>query len=63
MDNLNAKATILFVDDEQVVLDVGTLMIKKFGYKVLQAINRTEASQVFKDNIDDICLEAISKPI
>jgi len=56
MDNLGAKDTILLVDDEQVVLDVGTLMIKKFGYKVLQAANGTEASQIFKDNVDDICL-------
>ena len=56
MDNLGAKDTILLVDDEQVVLDVGTLMIKKFGYKVLQAANGTEASQFFKDNVDDICL-------
>ena len=56
MDNLNTKGTILLVDDEQVVLDVGTLMIRKIGYKVLQAANGTEASQIFKDNIDDICL-------
>jgi hypothetical protein len=32
MDNFGSKDTILLVDDEQVVLDVGTLMIKKFGY-------------------------------
>ena len=55
MDNLNTKGTLLLVDDEQVVLDVGTLMIKKFGYKVLQAANGMEATQIFKDNIDDIC--------
>ncbi len=35
MDNLNTKDTILFVDDEQVILDVGTLMIEELGYKVL----------------------------
>ena len=56
MDNLNTKDTILLVDDERAVLDVGTLMIKRFGYKVLQATNGMEASQVFRDNIDDICL-------
>jgi DNA-binding response OmpR family regulator len=56
MDNLNTKNTILLVDDERAVLDVGTLMIKRFGYKVLQGINGLEASQVFRDNIDDICL-------
>jgi two-component system cell cycle sensor histidine kinase/response regulator CckA len=56
LDNLGAKRTILLVDDEQVVLDVGTLMIKKFGYKVLQAASGIKASQIFKDNIDGICL-------
>ena len=56
MDNLGEKGTILLVDDEQVVLEVGTLIIKKFGYKVLQAANGMEASRIFKDNIDDICL-------
>jgi DNA-binding response OmpR family regulator len=56
MENLNTKDTILLVDDEQVVLDVGTLMIKKFGYKVLQAANGAEAIQIFKDNMDGICL-------
>ena len=56
MDNLRAKDTILLVDDEQVVLDVGTLMIKKMGYKVLQATNGMEARQIFRDNVDDICL-------
>ena len=56
MDNLNAKDTILLVDDQQVVLDVGTLMIKKLGYNVLQATNGTEASQIFRDNVEGICL-------
>jgi len=56
MDNLNTKDTILLVDDEQVVLEIGTLMVKKFGYKVLQAKNGMEAGQIFRDNADDICL-------
>jgi two-component system cell cycle sensor histidine kinase/response regulator CckA len=44
------------VDDEPVVLDVGALMAKKLGYNVLQAANGMEASQIFRDNVDDICL-------
>ena len=56
MENLNANSTILLIDDEQVVLDVGTLMLKKLGYKVLQATNGQEASQVYRDNLDDISL-------
>jgi two-component system cell cycle sensor histidine kinase/response regulator CckA len=56
MDDLQTKDTILLVDDEPVVLDVGALMVKKLGYNVLQASNGMEASQIFRDNVDDICL-------
>ncbi len=56
MENNNTKDIILLVDDEQVVLDVGTLMIKKIGYQVLQAANGAEATKIFKENVDDICL-------
>ena len=55
MENNSGKNTILLVDDEQIVLNVGTLMLKKLGYGVLQASSGMEASQIFKDNIDDIC--------
>ena len=56
MANLNGKTTILLVDDNETVLGVGTLMIQKFGYKVLQAKNGTEAFQIYKENMNDICL-------
>ncbi len=56
MDNLSTKDTILFVDDEQVILKVCTLMIKRLGYKVLQATNGMEASQIFRNNVEGICL-------
>ena len=56
MDDLDSNKKILLIDDEQVVLDVGTLMLEKLGYKVLQATNGMEATQVFKDNVDVICL-------
>ena len=56
MDNLNAKDTILLVDDEQVVLDVSTLMIKRLGYNVLRATNGKEARQIFRDNAEGIRL-------
>ena len=56
MDKSIEQGTILFVDDEQVVLDVGTLMLDRLGYKVLQATNGLDASQTFRDNSDDICL-------
>jgi two-component system cell cycle sensor histidine kinase/response regulator CckA len=56
MDNLNAKDTIPLVDDEQVVLDVSTLMIKRLGYNVLRATNGKEARQIFRDNAEGIRL-------
>ena len=56
MNNLNTKGTILFVDDEQVVLDVGALMLDRLGYNVLQATSGLEAKQIFRDHIDEICL-------
>jgi DNA-binding response OmpR family regulator len=56
MDNLNTKETILLVDDEPVILDVGTMILKKLGYNALRAENGLEASQIFRDNKDVIRL-------
>ena len=56
MVNLSTKDTILFVDDEQVILKVCTLMIEELGYKVLQAENGKKATQIFRDKKDVICL-------
>jgi two-component system cell cycle sensor histidine kinase/response regulator CckA len=52
----NAKDTILLIDDEQVVLEVSTLMIKRLGYNVLRATNGSEARQIFRDNAQGILL-------
>ena len=56
MDDLNTKDTILFVDDDQVILNVCTLLIEVLGYKVLQADNGKKATQIFRDKKDAICL-------
>ena len=50
------QPNILLVDDDQAVLSVGTLMIQRFGYKVLQATSGTEAIQIFQNYIDEVCL-------
>ena len=63
MDNLNSKDTILLVDDDEIVLDVGSLMLQKLGYKFLQATNGKEAIKVFKDYVDDICLVIIDEKL
>ena len=56
MNDLREKGTILFVDDEQVILDVGNLMLERLAYNVLQATDGIKARQIFTENTDDICL-------
>ena len=46
----NRSRCILLVDDEEVVLDVGTMMLEKVGYQVLGARNSAEAVEIFKQN-------------
>ena len=56
MGSFNEKTTILLVDDVDIVLDVGSLIIQKMGYKVLRAKTGMEAAQIFQDNANEICL-------
>ncbi len=56
--NDNSKY-ILFVDDEDVIREVGERMLNKGGYKVLLAKDGKEAVEVFKKNIDSIALVII----
>ena len=63
MDQLNEKTTILLVDDDETVLGVGSLMIQKFGYKVLQATSGMEAVQIIQDNVSDICLVILDEKL
>jgi len=63
MGNVNEKSTILLVDDDEIVLGVGSLMIQKFGYKVLQATNGMEAVRIFQDNVNDICLVILDEKL
>jgi DNA-binding response OmpR family regulator len=63
MDHLNEKTTILLVDDDETVLGVGSLMIQKFGYKVLQATSGMEAIQIYQDNVRDICLVILDEKL
>ncbi len=63
MRNFNARPTILLVDDDQTVLSVGTLMIQRFGYEVLQATSGIEANQIFQNYIDDICLVILDEKL
>ncbi len=48
--------TILLVDDEQVVLDVGKELLRELGYTVLEAGGGREAVEIYKENKDKIGL-------
>ena len=63
MRNFKARPTILLVDDDQTVLSVGTLMIQRSGYKVLQATSGREAIQIFQNYIDDISLVMLDEKL
>ena len=63
---LKGKGTILLVDDEEVILDVGSQMLKIFGYTVLEAKSGKEAIDVYrkkKDQIDLVILDMIMPDI
>jgi PAS domain S-box-containing protein len=54
--------TILLVDDEEIIIDVGCQLLKKLGYTVFEARGGKEAIRVYqdnKDNIDMIILDMI----
>jgi len=51
---IKGSGTLLIVDDEELVLDVGVNMLKKLGYTVLKALNGTEAVEIFEANKDKI---------
>jgi len=59
---LRSKETVLFVDDEDMILDVGRDMLRKLGYKVLLAGSGKEAVEVYrkhKDKIDLVIVDMI----
>lgn len=48
--------TILLIDDEEMVLDVGSQMLSRLGYSVLTATSGSEAIDVFELNRDHVQL-------
>lgn len=59
---LQGGETLLFVDDEDMIIDVGKPMLEKLGYKVFVAKNGKEAIEVYnkhKDEIDMVVLDMI----
>jgi CheY-like chemotaxis protein len=53
---VEGSGTILLIDDEDLVLDVGSLMVKKVGYDVISARSGNEGVKVYDENKDKIDL-------
>jgi CheY-like chemotaxis protein len=56
------KETVLLVDDEEMIIDVGKQLLKKLGYKVLIARSGEDAIGFFSENkgeIDIVILDMI----
>jgi len=55
-DFLKGTETVLLLDDEEVVVDVGNEMLRKLGYDVLTARSGKEAIETFRAKRDEIDL-------
>jgi CheY-like chemotaxis protein len=59
---LRGDETILFVDDEELILEIGTEFLKKMGYAVLSAGSGREAIEIYRNNrqkIDMVILDMV----
>jgi CheY-like chemotaxis protein len=59
---IKGSGTILVVDDEEMVLDVGARVLKKLGYTVLESNNGRKAVELYKrlqDNIKLVVLDIV----
>ncbi|MGD8612474.1 MAG: PAS domain S-box protein [Desulfobacterales bacterium] len=53
---VEGRETVLLVDDEDMIIDVGTRMLKKLGYRVFIARDGKEAIEIFKKHPEEIDL-------
>jgi PAS domain S-box-containing protein len=53
---VKGSGTVLLVDDEKMILDVGGQMLEKLGYQILTAPNGNEALKLFELHQDHIVL-------
>jgi PAS domain S-box-containing protein len=53
---VKGRETVLLVDDEDMIIDVGTRMLKKLGYQVFIARDGQEAIEIFKKHPEEIDL-------
>jgi len=57
------KETILFVDDEESILNVVTEFFKRQGYQILTAGNGAEAMKIIENEKVDCCFTDINMPV
>ncbi len=50
------KGLVLFVDDDEIVLEVGSQMLRRIGYEVIEARDGQEALTVFKKHKNKVDL-------
>jgi two-component system, cell cycle sensor histidine kinase and response regulator CckA len=55
-DDLGGTETILVVDDEELLLTMGDMVLSSFGYRVLTANSGQRALELFEQNQSDIAL-------
>ncbi len=60
--NDQKKETILFVDDEESILDVASQYFERQGYHTLTACNGVEALAIFENESVDCCFTDINMP-
>jgi signal transduction histidine kinase len=51
---VNGFETVLLVDDEEMIVDVGSRLLNKLGYKVLTATSGPEALEIYADRQSEI---------
>jgi putative nucleotidyltransferase with HDIG domain len=56
------KETILFVDDEESILDIASQYFERQGYQTLTASNGIEALEIFEKESVDCCFTDINMP-
>jgi CheY-like chemotaxis protein len=59
---IKGSGTVLFVDDEPMVLEVGTKLLEKLGYRVIRAKGGREAVEIYEERqagIDLVILDMI----
>ena len=61
MNDMKAE-TILFVDDEESILNVASEFFKRQGYETLTACNGVEALEILKNENVDCCFTDINMP-